>query len=232
MPSTPTTTVDPAVAEPPSTFEKLLLTPARLSAAEKCTVTAVFLHPAGASEVVTVGVRSILMPETVADAVLPARSPTDAVAPRFAPSPVMTESTGHSPSIPESASPHVQCTVTSPRYQPFAFGGVVGAPLIVGSVLSTFMLSTVLWAALPAASDAVPVTDWPAPSPKVCEPVHDTMPDNASPHVNVTFTSALYQPLPFGARSGALVMVGASVSMFNVTGSDAEFPALSTAVTA
>ena len=100
------------------------------------------------------------MPSTVALALLPATSSTDADVDSAAPSPVITLSAGHVPAMPDNSSVHVQWIVTSPVYQPFPFGGVVGAPLMVGAVLSMLIGPTVVLAALPAASFAVPVADW------------------------------------------------------------------------
>ena len=124
------------------------------------------------------------MPGTVAVATLPARSATVAVAERLSPSPSMTVSAGHAPAMPESGSSQVQCTTTSPRYQPSAFGCVVTAPEIVGAVLSMLMSLTVTSAVLSAASTAVPVTDWFAPSASIFVSVHEAMPDRASSHEN------------------------------------------------
>src|SRR6476646_9446279 len=126
------------------------------------------------------------MPSTVADEWLPALSSMLAVADRLSPSPVITESSGHRPSIPESASLHVQWTVTSPWYQPFAFGAVVGAPVIAGAVSST----------------SVPLTDGAPPSPRVTGVVQVEIPERASEQTKLTATSALYQPLELAERSG------------------------------
>ena len=55
-------------------------------------------------------------------------------------------------------------------------------------------------AVLPALSVAVPVTVWPRPSVVlVCGSVHEARPESASPHVKVTVTLELFQPLPFAA---------------------------------
>src|SRR5439155_5414380 len=90
--------------------------------------------------------------------------------------------------------------------------------------------STVAPFELPAASFAVPWTDWFAPSPSVVGPGHVSMPDSASAHVNVTVTSVLFHPFPFGAGAAWPEMVGAVRSTFTVAGSDALLPARSTAV--
>jgi hypothetical protein len=80
---------------------------------------------------------------------------------------------------------------------------------MVGAVLSTLMPLTVVLAVLPARSATSPVTLWPAPSPNVRGPLHAAMPESASSQAKLTVTSALYQPAPLAARSGAPLMVGA-----------------------
>src|SRR6476646_2292144 len=162
-PSPVIATVVPACGAAPSTEESVDATPDKPSCAVRPTVTSVFCQSAGASEVVVGATRSILMPSTVAEEWFPAWSSMLAVADRLSPSPVITESAGHGPSSPESASLHVQWTVTSPLYQPFAFGAVVAAPVIVGAVSSTLMSATVEESLLSAASTAWPVTDCEAP---------------------------------------------------------------------
>ena len=111
-----------------------------------------------------------------------------------------------------------------------AVGLVVGAPVIVGAVLSTLIPELVVLALLPAASVTEPVADWFAPWPTVCAVEQVATPESASPHVKETVTSALYQPLAFGARSRAEEMVGSVLSMLTFAGSVALLPALSTAV--
>ena len=67
--------------------------------------------------------------------------------------------------------------VTSPLYQPLPLAAVVGLPVRVGAVLSTLMPPTVVLAELPAASTAVPSSDWSVPSPNVLSAVTLSMPD-------------------------------------------------------
>ena len=43
--------------------------------------------------------------------------------------------------MPDSASEHVQWIVTGALYQPFAFGGVVGAPVSVGATWSSLTVA-------------------------------------------------------------------------------------------
>src|SRR6476661_8648566 len=213
----------------PSSDESVVVTPESRSVAERLTVTSLFTHADGALAEVDGAVRSILMSETVAVDELPARSETLADAERLSPSLVITLSAGHAPSMPERASLHVQWIVTSPWYQPFPFGAVVGAPLMIGAVLSTLIPDSVTLSLLPATSRAVPVADCAAPSPKVCGASQVLMPDSASAHVKLTVTLASYQSLPFGLRSRAALMVGFVWSMFTVAVSLAELPALSKA---
>jgi hypothetical protein len=59
----------------------------------------------------------------------------------------------------ESASEPLKLTVTSPLFQPFAFGAGEADALAVGEVLSMLIPLTVAEALLPALSSAVPVTD-------------------------------------------------------------------------
>src|SRR6266567_546385 len=58
----------------------------------------------------------------------------------------------------------------------------------------------------------------------------EATPDRLSPHMKCTVTSALYQLLAFGSRSGAALMVGGVLSMLTVATSVAVLPALSTAL--
>src|SRR5438034_11358780 len=98
----------------------------------------------------------------------------------------MAVSAGHDPAMPESASPQLQCTVTSSAYQPAPFGAVVGAPLVLGGVLSMLIGPTLVDAPLPAASAAVPLTDWCPPSPSRARRAPAPMPDRAPSQANVT----------------------------------------------
>src|SRR3954454_19950376 len=61
----------------------------------------------------------------------------------------------------ESASPQVKCTVTGPAYQPFAFGLVVVAALIVGGGLSS-LTGPELVPRFPERSRASPLPSLPA----------------------------------------------------------------------
>src|SRR5437763_227480 len=162
---------------------------------------------------------------------LPALSVTVAVAVRPLPSPVIVDGPGQA-TTPDRLSAQVQVMVTSPRYQPAALAAGAAWPTMVGAVLSTLIAATVAEAALPAASVAVPVTDWLAPSPTVGGVVQLATPDRPawSAQVKPTVTLALYQPLALAGRSGAAEMVGGVLSMLTVAGSVAVLPALSVAV--
>src|SRR5690349_8969013 len=92
--------------------------------------------------------------------------------------------------MPDSGSLAVQCTVTSPVYQPLPFGWVVGAPDSRGAVVSPAGAVELAVAVLPALSVAVPVTVTPGctvfelvvlPSARQL-----ATPELESPHVNAT----------------------------------------------
>src|SRR4051795_2938754 len=108
----------------------------------------------------------------VADVVFPAASLTDAAI-VCSPSEATGVSAGHPAELsPESASLHVQWTVTGVRYQPAGFAAtrrwVVESTTdgdSSGGVRSMSMPVMVVCAELPAASSAEPVTVWSAPSP-------------------------------------------------------------------
>ena len=180
-----------------------------------------FRNAAGTVAVVFGAWRSILMPSTDAVREFPALSETVADAPRSSPSPVSSSSPGTvAGSTPESASPVVQWIVTSPLYQPYAFGLAVGAPESVGFVRSMLTLSTVSLALLPALSVAWPVTLWPAPSPEsVSSPAQPPvlMPVSASEQAKVTATGPLFQPKPFAAGAREPLTVGSRLSILTVT---------------
>src|SRR5688500_11475696 len=84
------------------------------------------------------------------------------------------------------------------------------------------MLVTVAEAPLPAASVALPVADWPAPSPlSACGAVHDATPERASVQVKLTVTVPLFQPFALAAGNGLPVMPGAVRSILTVPEADA-----------
>src|SRR5919201_5881872 len=121
--------------------------------------------------------------------------------------------------------------VTSSRYQPSAFGLVVGAPLRLGAVLSTLIEPTVADAELSALSTACPVTDWLRPSlERVLGPGQVLMPDSGSEQVKLTVTLVLFQP--FELAEGLLdpVIAGALSSSFTVTEPLPVFPRRSVAL--
>src|SRR4051794_12441857 len=152
----------------------------RLSLAASPTVTGALTQPPGTPVTEVAGaVRSTLMPSTVAEAVWPALSVTLAEADRSLPSPSTTESAGQA-TTPDRLSAQVQWTVTSPVNQPSPFGVPRTLPVMVGAVLSTLTSGVVIEALLPAASVAVAVSAWAAPSPKVCALSCVFTPDSAS----------------------------------------------------
>src|SRR3712207_5514855 len=104
----------------------------------------------------------MLIPPRTAVALLPAASIAVPLALSPAPSLASVASAGQVV-MPDRASAQVKWMVTLPLYQPFALGGVVAAPSIVGAVLSILTIATWL-ALLPAWSTAVPGTAWSLPS--------------------------------------------------------------------
>src|SRR5205085_10714690 len=97
-------------------------------------------------------------------------------------------------SMPDGTCTAVHWIVTLPLYEPSAWGCVVGAPLRVGGVLSTLIPVRLAPAVLPAASTAVPLAVWFAPSLTVLAAGQLSIPERLSAQVKVTITSSLYQP--------------------------------------
>jgi hypothetical protein len=93
--------------------------------------------------------------------VLPAASATCLLDVSALPSPVIVLFAGHVlAGTPDKVSLHVHWIVTSPLYQPFALGDVVGAPLNVGGCVSMLMFEMVaVVEVLPALSVACPLAD-------------------------------------------------------------------------
>ena len=106
---------------------------------------------------------SMLMPSTVAVAVLPAKSTACRVTDWFAPFSVSVTSSGQT-ATPASESEQVKCTFTGPTYQPpLPSWPLTIAPLIDGAVLSSLTLTESV-PRLPATSNASPLTVRPAVS--------------------------------------------------------------------
>src|SRR5438093_7849785 len=106
-----------------------------------------------ATPLIVGAVLSMLIPETVALALLPALS----VAVPLADWPLPSASVASAAQLwtPESASAQLKCTVTWLLSQPAAVGEVVAAPLIVGAGVSMLIPETVVLALLPAVSVVV-----------------------------------------------------------------------------
>jgi hypothetical protein len=86
------------------------------------------------------------------------------------------------------------------------------------------MPPTVVEAVLPAASVAVPVTDWLAPSPvSVTGAVTDT-PGRLSAAVKLTTTSVLFHPFVFAAGVREPAIVGGVVSSVTTVEATADWP--------
>src|SRR5438067_3891740 len=163
--------------------------------------------------------------------VLPALSLTDALAVRPLPSPVIVLLGGQAPrGMLARPSLQLQAMLTSALYQPLALAAAVGAPLSEGGVLSMLMPLTLALAELPAASVAVPLDVWLAPSTSVCAGGQLATPERASLQLKLTVTSVLFQPLALAASERSAVMVGAVLSMLTVAGSVTLLRALSVAV--
>jgi hypothetical protein len=206
-------------------------TPERLSCGTSVSVTSVLFQAGGAVTVVVGAVRSILTAGALCTEplVLPALSVAEALDVSPLPSPLMIVSTGLV--VPDKASVAVQWTVTSPRYQPAAFGLVVGAPDSPGATLSMLMPPTVVLAALSALSVTEPVTDWFARLVvSVVGAEEDLTPDVASPGVKETVTSVLFQPFAFAAGVREPMIVGAVLSSLTTTEPVPVFPTLSVTV--
>ena len=139
------------------------LTPDRASVHEKLTVTATLFQPLAFAEgdldpVMVGGVLSILMLETVAEALFPARSVTNPVT--DSPRPSLAGLVGGlQKATPESASKHVKSTVALLLTHPLAFGEGEREPVMVGGVRSMLILIAVVVAELPARSVQLPATD-------------------------------------------------------------------------
>ena len=92
------------------------------------------------------------------------------------------------------------------------------------------MPSTLALASLPAASFAVPVALWFAPSPSVIAAGQKAMPESASSHLKLTVTSPLFQPFEFAAGLRVASIDGLVLSIETLATVLALLPALSTAV--
>src|SRR5207253_2980946 len=176
-----------------------LAIPERTSEQRKLAVTSLLFQPlalaAGLRLPLIAGpVLSMLIPETVALALLPALSVAVAVARGVAPSALRVTSGGQL-SIPERTSAQGKCAVTEPPSQPPAAGAEV-AP------------------ALPALSVAVLVADWAAPAAlRVIGLVQLAIPERTSEQRKLAVTSLLFQPLALAAGLRLPLIAGPVLSM-------------------
>src|SRR5689334_6210876 len=108
-------------------------------------------------------------------------------------------------------------TVTGRRYQPLPLAARSRTPLTVGALLSMLTVAGSV-VELPAWSTAVPGTGICLPSPVTSTgAVQDFSPEPpVSPHVKVTRTVVLFQPLSFAAGDWSCPMVGAVRSIRTV----------------
>jgi len=128
---------------------------------------------------------------------------------------------------PDSASEHVKVIVTGTVVlMPLEFGAGETVYVIVGGVSSILTLAHIGSDMFPAASTACPQKDWFAPC--VATAIgggHVLTPDPESAQVNVTVTLVLFQPAAFGAGNTEAAIVGAIVSVVNVSEiTSLEFP--------
>src|SRR6266481_8248071 len=109
---------------------------------------------------------------------------------------------------PESESLQVNVTFTSVLFQPAVLGAGVPVAETVGGVLSRLTLTVVL-ADLPASSLTVPVMGWSLPSVEtITGGGHEPRFEIEPVHWNVTVTSELFQPEPFGAGLTEALILG------------------------
>src|SRR3954454_19112125 len=127
-PSVESVKLEPFSEAPPSTLYSVWATSDRLSVADSETVTLPFTQVLEVPLIPVVGaVRSILTAALVAVVERPAPFLTVCELVKPVPSPMMVVSPGWV-GMPDSGSAAVQCTLTSPLYQPRPLGCVVGAP--------------------------------------------------------------------------------------------------------
>ena len=205
-PSPEIVTLSPCCGAPPSTTAVVPATPDRLSAVANRSVWSVRTQSTGSWTEVVGGVRSIrTAAEPTGPVRLPATSAALATAVRSVPSPPITES-GTGPARPEVASDAVHRIVTSSRYQPAGFGGVVATPDRVGGVPSRLIGPTETLPVSAALSTAERVTVWFAPSWLTTTGAGQVaIPDGRSVQANVTVTGSVFQPA--GPAAGCRVPV-------------------------
>src|SRR3954451_9813036 len=133
--------------------------------------------------------------------------------------------------MPDRASLPSKETVTPSEYQPAAFAGRSGAPVMVGAALSMLTVAVPV-ALLAALSVAVPATSCALPSVEtVMGAVQSFRPDNSvwSVQEKLTATSVLFQPCAFCPGDWLGVMLGEDRSTLTVKFLAASLlPALST----
>src|SRR6266545_4291086 len=162
-------------------------------------------------------VLSMLMPDCVSDAVLPARSAQVPVADMLVPSLSTVVLTGVA-TTPERSSPQLQLTVTLLLFQPLPLASVRFEKVITGEVLSIFTAGEVNIWLFPALSVTVtsPVTAGPSAvsTRGLLAGLVVSTPERLSPVVNENETLVLFQPLPLAAGLAfPKTSVGSAVSM-------------------
>ncbi len=142
------------------------------------------------------GVRSMLMLLSVALAKFPALSRQFPVTDCPAPSPRVVGN--ELLETPDKGSEQAKLTVTWALFHPLLPARGDLELVIMGGVRSILIPPSVVLTEFPARSVQFPVTDWPAPSPRVVGDEALETPDNASEHVKLTVTWALFQPFALG----------------------------------
>jgi hypothetical protein len=195
-----------------------VVVPDSASAAVHATATSPLYQPAAFGLVVgapvSVGaILSMLMPLTVALAVLSALSLTVPVTDWFAA--LLVNVVGADELFtPDVASLGANETVTSVLFHPFTLAAGVREPVMLGAVLSSFTVTGALVAVLPTLSvtNVVLVTVPSVVTVSVAGATDLTPEPPVSAPVQVIVASPLFQPAPFGAGLRAPVAVGAVLS--------------------
>jgi hypothetical protein len=196
------------------------------------TVTSELFHPAalgaGAGVAITDKGASCTLSVTLVDVVFPALSVADPLKTCPAPAVVTLIGAGHT-AMPESPSEQLNVTTAGAVTTPFAPGTGAIVAVMAGGVLSMFSVVLAL-AVCPAASVAVALMTWFAPSSDtVCAAGHCS---GGTPpaQVNETVTSELFHPAALAAGAALALTESAVCCTFNVSVVEAELPALSVAV--
>jgi hypothetical protein len=159
-------------------------------------------------------VRSMLIPDSVAEDVLPALSRQVPVADWPSPS-LLTVDDTLGVIARDKLSPHDQVTATSPLFQSNSLPGVRLVRVITGTVVSMLIARRVLDEVLPATSVHVAVAPWSLPSLATVTAAGPVLIcDSPSVQFHVTVTGPLFQTPDIGGVRVATVSVGSTESMW------------------